>query len=251
MAHSSSLFKAVPRNLTLSERAHQQLSGLILDLSLQPGDRLPSQDELSRRLGVSRTVVREAVQSLVARGLLESRKGSGLYVRQLGPEMLKGPVNLLARFNLIGHDAITEARELLEPKIAELAALHSNDEDIEFLDGTLRQMGARRLTPSEYASIDLSFHNRLARSAGNPLLLAMAISINDVLINLYNRATNLYGTAWICDRARHHHARILVQVKARNAAGARLAMEEHMAFSREVLEQIESPANGTAALERE
>jgi DeoR family transcriptional regulator of aga operon len=75
------MFKAVERNLSLTERTEQQIAELIVNQSLRAGERLPPQDELAERLGVSRTVVREAVRFLMAKGLLDPRKGSGVYVR--------------------------------------------------------------------------------------------------------------------------------------------------------------------------
>lgn len=242
------MFKVVKRDTTLSERTEQQLEALILNRSLNPGDRLPSQEELGRMLGVSRTVIREAVQLLTAKGLLEGRKGSGIFVRALGFELVQKPVNLLARSHLIDQRNIMEARELLEPKLAELAAQRRLPANIAILEETVQAMSAKRLSPLQYAETDLAFHNQLAVAACNPLLNAMAISINDVLINVYHRATNLYGTDWICERARHHHSRILEQVKLGRADGARRAMEEHLSFSREVLGQLESSGDATLPL---
>lgn len=241
------MFKVVRRDVTLSERTEQQLEELILNRSLQAGDRLPSQEELGRLLGVSRTVIREAVQLLTAKGLVEGRKGSGIYVRALGVDLVQRPVSLLARSHMINQAMIMDARELLEPKLAELAALRRQPSDIAFMEKTVEAMTGR-LGPAQYAATDLAFHNQLATAAGNPLLHAMAVSINDTLINVYNLATNLYGTDWIREKARHHHSRILEQVKAGNAEGARTAMEEHLAFSRTVLAQLESGIeNGTIA----
>lgn len=241
------MFKVVKRDTTLSERTEQQLEELILNRSLRPGDRLPSQEELGRLLGVSRTVIREAVQLLTAKGLLEGRKGSGIYVRALGFELVQRPVNLLARSHMINQAIIMEARDLLEPKLAELAAQRRQPADIAILEDSVRSMSGKRLSPVQYAATDLAFHNQLATAAGNPLLHAMAISINDVLINAYHLATNLYGTDWICERARHHHSRILEQIKLGDPEGARRAMEEHLTFSRDVLGQLESTmADGTA-----
>jgi len=75
------MFKAVERNLSLTERTEQQIEALIVQQSLKPGERLPPQDKLAQQLGVSRTVIREAVRFLIAKGLIEARKGSGVYVR--------------------------------------------------------------------------------------------------------------------------------------------------------------------------
>jgi DeoR family transcriptional regulator of aga operon len=75
------MFKAVERNLSLTERTEQQIEALIVQQSLRAGERLPPQDKLAEQLGVSRTVIREAVRFLIAKGLVEARKGSGVYVR--------------------------------------------------------------------------------------------------------------------------------------------------------------------------
>src|SRR5215469_14561145 len=75
------MFKAVERNRSLTERTEQQIEALIVQQSLRPGERLPPQDKLAQQLGVSRTVIREAVRFLIAKGLIEARKGSGVYVR--------------------------------------------------------------------------------------------------------------------------------------------------------------------------
>jgi DeoR family transcriptional regulator of aga operon len=77
----SHMFKAVERNLSLTERTEQQIESLIVQESLRSGERLPPQDKLAEQLGVSRTVIREAVRFLIAKGLIEARKGSGVYVR--------------------------------------------------------------------------------------------------------------------------------------------------------------------------
>jgi DeoR family transcriptional regulator of aga operon len=76
------MFKTIERNLSLTDRTERQIKQLIVDQSLRHGERLPPQDELAERLGVSRTVIREATRFLVAKGLLEARKGSGIYVRR-------------------------------------------------------------------------------------------------------------------------------------------------------------------------
>src|SRR5580658_9473492 len=85
------MFKAVERNLSLTERTERQIEALIVDQSLRSGERLPPQDELSERLGVSRTVIREAVRFLIAKGLIEARKGSGVYVRSSDSAPLPNP----------------------------------------------------------------------------------------------------------------------------------------------------------------
>lgn len=91
----SEMFEALEPAMNLTERAEQQLEKLIAAQSLRSGERLPPQDQLARRLGVSRTVIREAVHFLIAKGLLTAKRGSGVYV---------GP----ASARLAGRDVIQE-----------------------------------------------------------------------------------------------------------------------------------------------
>ena len=88
------MFKAVERNLTLTERTEQQIEALISQQSLRPGQRLPPQDKLAEQLGVSRTVIREAVRFLIAKGLIEAIKGSGVYVRSLDGALSPQPPSI-------------------------------------------------------------------------------------------------------------------------------------------------------------
>jgi GntR family transcriptional regulator, transcriptional repressor for pyruvate dehydrogenase complex len=234
------LFKTVERDLDLTERTEKQLEDLILGRSLKAGDQLPSQVELAIRLGVSRTVVREAVRKLVARQLLETRRGSGIYVRAWETNFLDEPMRLLAAAQGINGEAITEARELLEVKIARLAAQRANREHIENMEETIRKMQSGTLAPDEFAATDVAFHNHLAEAAGNPLLLAMANSINEVMIGVRLLSIDLYGLPHSCELAIELHARILGHVKAHDVEGAQRAMEEHMAVARKVLEEAEA-----------
>ena len=75
------MFNTVEREETLASRVAGQMESLIVQQRLQPGDRLPAERELAHQFGVSRTVVREAVRALAARGLLEVKAGSGTLVR--------------------------------------------------------------------------------------------------------------------------------------------------------------------------
>jgi len=85
------MFKTVERNLSLTDRTERQIEQLIADQKLRFGERLPPQQALAKRLGVSRTVIREAVRFLMAKGLLEARKGSGIYVRRAEPRLPAQP----------------------------------------------------------------------------------------------------------------------------------------------------------------
>ena len=124
------MLKAVTREQTLTERAQHQFEELIVSGKLMPGDRLPSENEMGKMLGVSRTVVREAVRLLSARGLVEARSGSGVYVRELNSAMIREPIDLLLRCRAIKVEDILEVRALMEVHLAGLAAERASSEEI-------------------------------------------------------------------------------------------------------------------------
>ena len=233
------MLKAISRDMTLADRVRRQLEDLILSDSVLPGDRLPSEKEMSAKMGVSRSVVREAIQQLTAQGLVETRTGSGIYVRDLGMHLVTEPMNLLLRSRRLGTEQILEVREVLEVKIAGLAAERAQAADIEAMQATIDTLTNRQLTPSEYAETDVAFHNRLAVAAGNPLFCVLSDSINDVMIKIRLRAFSLDGLQ-TAQRAARYHARILEKVVAHDVEGARQAMTEHLGEARDTLRRADA-----------
>ncbi len=139
---------------------------------LAPGDRLPSERELARRLEVGRASVREAIGALVLRGALETRPGSGSFVAAEALELLSPGVELTA------HDAgpfdLLEARLTLEPGVAALAARRGRrDADAERL---LAAMDAAESEEDRQAwnDGDRRFHRQLAALTANLVLLELA-----------------------------------------------------------------------------
>jgi GntR family transcriptional regulator, transcriptional repressor for pyruvate dehydrogenase complex len=221
------MLKTVSRELSLTERAQYQLEDLIVSGKVSAGDRLPSETRMGKMLGVSRTVVREAVRLLSARGLVDVRTGSGIYVRELNSGMVRDPIDLLLRSKAIRVEEIIEVRELIETHVAGLAAERATPDDIQALEETIAQLHDPALSPQEYATIDASFHARLAGAAGNPLFVVLAQSITAAMIDpirfVFERSKNAR------EEAIREHGHILDRVKAKDAEGARRAMAESLA----------------------
>src|SRR5579859_5053362 len=104
------------------ETAASKITALISSTGLKPGDRLPTEHELSEQLGVSRTVVREAVKVLVATGLVYTRRGSGLYVANKAPSLATTMLDSLTPADPTQVISLYEFRIMLEPQAARLAA---------------------------------------------------------------------------------------------------------------------------------
>ena len=187
---------------------------------------------MGRMLGVSRTVVREAVRLLSAKGLVEARTGSGIYVKGLGSSMMREPMNLLLRSRMITAENIVEVREMMEIRIAGLAAEKSKPEQIGKMETSVRMLNKGKVTASEAVEADIAFHNGLAEGTNNPLMSVLASSINDVMAQIHLGAFKLDAMASVQETI-FHHSRILDRVKAHDVEGARRAMEDHLTSSRE------------------
>jgi GntR family transcriptional regulator, transcriptional repressor for pyruvate dehydrogenase complex len=228
----SELFRTIPRTISLVERSKEQLESLILSGSLPPGERLPTEHDLGEMLGVSRTVIRETIRLLTAKGLIEVTSGSGTFVRAIGPSILCDSVSLLLRANNLSPDQIYEVRSVLEVNAAGIAAERAGREEIASLEDEISILQRENLQAADYAKHDYLFHTRLAEATGNPLFLALINSISTVTIRTMSQ---MYAGA--CHESKNRrvrteeHSAIVERIKQHDAEGARQAMADHMAGS--------------------
>ena len=222
----------------LSDRVADTILEVILDKGLRPGDQLPSERELGEQFGVSRTVVREAVRGLAARGVVETHAGRGLSVAAVGLDDVTTSMRLYFHgLDELPYEKVDEVRSLLEVSIAGLAARRGTDEQL----ATLREAhGAMEAVEDsgEYAQLDLEFHRALARMTQNELHLIMLDSIRDVLLEIRRAASALPNDL---PAALEEHGAILERVAARDEQGARQAMERHLRHASEDWKQLARP----------
>jgi GntR family transcriptional repressor for pyruvate dehydrogenase complex len=227
------LFRYVGIKGGLVDRVVGEIQRVIVDGQLEPGMKLPPERELAYELGVSRTVIREAVRILVAKGLLETRPGVGTLVRQVGRDQIVEPLSLLLQSQEggISLDHLHQVRQILEVEIAGLAAVQATEEDIARLKQIVNRMEAAAGVPESFAALDGDFHQALARTTRNPLLVLLLDSIRDVMqaVRLrVNRHPGLY------ERVMRDHTQIVERVAAKDARGARQAMREHLEHARDI-----------------
>jgi DNA-binding FadR family transcriptional regulator len=149
--------------------------------ALAPGSRLPGERDLSQRLGVARATVREALGALQVRGLVETRPGAGSYVAADAGERLADENGAAPGLSLpadAGPAAVLDARRILEPEIARLAASRAGGPDPAVAE--LLGIMEASLDPSDpaqrraWSDADRDFHRRLAHATANPVLMAVA-----------------------------------------------------------------------------
>ena len=145
-----------------------------------PGKRLPSITRLAKDMEVSTGSVREALRSLQSLGLVEIEHGRGVFVADS-----HRPVDLAHHFQdmTIGLIvALAEARRILEPELAALAAERGTDGELAALECLARQMEAEAEQGLDFVEPDVQFHHRIAQAARNPILYQLMESVNDLFL---------------------------------------------------------------------
>jgi GntR family transcriptional repressor for pyruvate dehydrogenase complex len=200
------------------------LERAILTGQMATGDVLPSERGLSAQLGVSRSVVREALHRLASLGLVRSVHGSGTRVEApTSRAVTVGYQRLLQRpdFRLADLAAV---RLPLETIIAALAAQKRTPADLERLAEAQKVLGNPRRSLDVHVQADLDFHAALADATGNPLFQVVLGPIQQLLMESRRRTLGRFGS----EIAHRHHAQILAAVAAGDATAAERAMREHI-----------------------
>jgi GntR family transcriptional repressor for pyruvate dehydrogenase complex len=218
------LFRQVTREPRLSDKVAEMMLETILSRKLEVGDRLPSERELGEQFGVSRTVVREAVRSLVAKGIIEVQSGSGLRVSAVGPAAVRESMSLFLRAGMLDFEKVHEVRAVLEVHIAGVAAERATESDVEQLREVHERMQLELDDVESAARDDLEFHRLIAGATQNDLYLLLMDSIGSALIDI--RRDNL-GSGSAPTTLDQHDA-ILESIALHDAARARAAMQRHL-----------------------
>jgi GntR family transcriptional repressor for pyruvate dehydrogenase complex len=225
------MFRSVAVEGRLADRVANEIQRLIVDGQLQAGTRLPSEMELAAQLAVSRTVIREAVRILMAKGLLETHPGIGTIVREVTRDQVVEPLGHLLRVHNVSLDHLYQVRAILEVEIAALAATQAGDEDIAALQRILGEMEAASGDPETIAELDAEFHRWLAQTTTNPLLIILLDSIRDLMQEVRLRVST---EPFVLQTILPDHRRIVECIVARDPEGARRAMRAHIDHARSI-----------------
>lgn len=238
----------------LSHAVVQQIELLILRGILRPGERLPSERELSERLGVSRPSLREAVADMHDRGLLVSRPNAGIFVADvLGSAFAPAVVQLFSSHEEAVFDYVSFRRDM-EGLAAERAARLGTDTDLEVIDTIFKKMEAAHLKRdlADEAELDVSFHMAIIEASHNVVMLHMMRSMYDLLRQgvFYNRQV-MYKNRLTSDHLLEQHSAINAGIQQRNPVAARTAVEAHMNFVEQSMsDQIKANRNEAVARQR-
>lgn len=216
---------AVHRTPNLYEIVSDRLFAAIRDAHLPPGAKIPTERELAEQFGVSRTVIREAVRHLGAKGVLDTKSGPRVTVAHIGPGGIGESIVLyLSQRGPLDPEEIHEVRRSLELQTVALAAKRASVEQLRVIHNECERL-THAVDVEEAAEADVAFHRSIAEATNNELFLGLVDSVADVMLtirratlrNMERRETTL------CQ-----HRVILEAMEARNPEAAVGAMSDHL-----------------------
>lgn len=221
------------KSKVLAEQVQEQIYQFILDHSYEIGAKLPNEFELANRFGVGRSTIREAVKLLISRGVLEVRRGSGTYVVSTTPTDMD-PLGLLRFEDKMGLALdLANVRMILEPGIAEMAALNATDEDIEKLKAACALVERLIMQGENYIREDIAFHTCVAECSKNKVVEQL-IPIIDTAVLVF---VNVTHRSLLEETVRTHRA-VVNAIADHDAIGARAAMMMHMTYNRDQIQNL-------------
>jgi GntR family transcriptional repressor for pyruvate dehydrogenase complex len=213
------------------EGSAEQVVAYVRDLverkRLRPGDRLPPERDLAARIGVSRPTLRMGLHALSAMGCVQSRHGSGTFIREGPPALGTESLSLLAALHDFTHAQMYEARRILEVGAAGLAAESATSEQIASLAEEVASLFSAMDDPQRFLVHDIAFHRRLALASGNPIIAAV-VEMVSALYYKQRRETATQASDRDLRDAAESHREIYQAIRRRDAQKARSAMNEHL-----------------------
>jgi GntR family transcriptional repressor for pyruvate dehydrogenase complex len=236
-------FRALPPRSTLPEEIADRLLNLIRDQELRPGDRLPAERELARRLGVSRPVLREALRALALMKVVDIRQGTGTYVTSLEPRQLISHLDFAFSSDTVALAKVFEARRVVESGNVRFAAQRLSDADLGRLAELLGELRDSLDDPQRFSELDIAFHDTICAAADN-FMLAQFMTIIDTLGRVSRQRTG--GRREVREVAADDHGRILEALRAHDPDSAERAMRGHLDHVEAALVAIDREAAATA-----
>lgn len=202
-----------------------RLKKWIISNNLKPGDRLPTEQSLSEELGVARHTLREGIKRLSQLGIIGSRTGSGMYVKNVSFDIFGEYMRYLEDIGYISSENVCQVRCDLESSIAAVAAHTITKDEIASLHRLIEKMADCCSSDDfdGYVSYDIEFHMLIADAARNNLYSGIVRSLRDVTVNFMSTLDRKTMT-----RSNETHKEIVNALEKRDSETARIKSREHL-----------------------
>ncbi len=225
---------------SISKQIAEQLRSAIVSGQFKIGERLPTEDELAQRFGVSRPSVREALKRLAAQNLVRARRGpsGGNFVVQPSyaelAESLSGAATLLVGMGALGIEEIIEARRVLQGSCLQQAIANVSTEHLQNIETALARQQDPEISDEDFCQADVAFHRALVDATDNGMLRFVMYTVIEALIPVTNMVVTVV-------RERSDiislHRQMLDHLAQGDAVALRAKMDELLDYLLEKFEQ--------------
>lgn len=223
-------------NKKVYEQVIEQIQNNIMEGIFKKGDKLPSERELSEKMGVSRTSIREALRVLETMGVVESRQGEGNFICSNIEKSLLQPLSMMFKLNNGSFSDIYELRSILEIECARLSAIRATDMDCRELLSVVEEMEQETFGENRYeilVELDKKFHNTLSDMTKNYLIESLFSTISNLFEKFIEDARYkiiLFDSEQANKSLLIQHKKICESIIKKNQDMAVEAMREHMEY---------------------
>ena len=209
----------------IQKRIIAQIKALINNKNYEPGDKLPSERMLAEKFEVTRSNIRDSIQTLEFYGLVKSIPQSGTFVADIGITALNGMIDDILNLPSPSFKDLVEARIFLELKGVKLAALRRTEDDLIHLENALAAYSDKVIRGEDAVQEDLLFHLAIAKASGNPTLNTFMLKITPEIITNFEKHH-------VCDKDTafkgiQEHKDILDAIRSMDTVEAKNAMKKH------------------------
>jgi len=211
------------------DEIHKQIIASIKELinfkNFEPGDKLPSERMLCEKFNVTRSNLREALQTLESYGLVKSIPQSGTFVADIGITALNGMIDDILNLSHPSFKDLVEARIFLELKGVKLAALRRTEDDLINMQNAFAYYSDKVIRGEDAMQEDLLFHLAIAKASGNPTLNTFMLRITPEIINNFEKHH-------VCDKDTafkgiEEHKAIIDAIRNQDPDQAKIEMKKH------------------------
>lgn len=217
---------------SVASQVYEQLKQNIINGIWSAGEKIPSENDLVKMLGVSRISLREALKQLVSLGLLEARQGEGTFVKKLEADLYMNqllPLLVLNRENII---ELIKYREIMETGAIALAVERADDADIHALEENIQNHENFKDDYEKAVQLDLEFHRLIAEASKNPFIIKVNSIIKDIFHAVMEKIIERMGSA----PALYYHRKMIEAIKERNKELAVAMMRENLVKTEKAME---------------
>jgi len=223
------MFKKIGKKESLSEEVVKQIEEAIIEGEYSSGDKIPSEKEMCEIFNVSRTVIREAIQKLSARGLIEIRKGNGIYVKDYAEKYVTDSMELFLELNLNKEYImeVMEVRKLFGPQLAKLAAQNRTEKDLANIEETIEEL--KECPANDFkkeGEIDKNFHLHIAEACENSIIVIMLKPMYRLMPTI--RSLVYKDNLSVKSQALDYHKKIFKKIKDQEPSEAYNLMKDHL-----------------------